>query len=157
MEELDEGFLEYITGEGGILAKWLNAGASAWRLDVADELPDGFLEALRARVKATDPEALVLGEVWEDASNKHSYGHRRRYLLGRQLDSVMNYPFREAILDVLRDGNTARFFERIMAIVENYPPQVTRYPRYRARHHAARGRAVKRQRPQLAGGADPLA
>ena len=126
VEELDSGFLSYITGESGILSKWLSAGASAWRLDVADELPDGFLEALRARVKATDPEAIVLGEVWEDASNKNSYGHRRRYLLGRQLDSVMNYPFREAILDVLRDGNTARFFERILTIVENYPPQVTR-------------------------------
>ncbi len=126
VEELDEGFLSYITGEDGILAKWLNAGASAWRLDVADELPDGFLEALRRRVKATDPQAMVLGEVWEDASNKHSYGHRRRYLLGQQLDSVMNYPFREAILDVVRDGDTARFFERVMSVVENYPPQVTR-------------------------------
>ena len=126
VEELDEGFLSYITGEDGILTRWLGAGASAWRLDVADELPDGFLEALRARVKATDPEAIVLGEVWEDASNKHSYGHRRRYLLGRQLDSVMNYPFREAILDVVRDGNTVRFFDRIMSVVENYPPQVTR-------------------------------
>ena len=126
VEELDEQFISYITGEEGVLAHWLSVGASAWRLDVADELPDGFLEALRARVKTTDPEALVLGEVWEDASNKHSYGHRRRYLLGRQLDSVMNYPFREAILDVVRDGNTVRFFNRILSVLENYPPQVTR-------------------------------
>ena len=126
VEELDESFNTYINGEQGIVAKWLTVGASGWRLDVADELPDAFLEALRHRVKATDPEALVLGEVWEDASNKHSYGHRRRYLLGQQLDSVMNYPFREAILDVLRDANTACFFERVCAVVENYPPQVTR-------------------------------
>lgn len=126
VEELDSGFLKYITGEGGVLSHWLEAGASAWRLDVADELPDGFIEALRDRVKRVDPQAIVLGEVWEDASNKHSYGHRRRYLLGRQLDSVMNYPFRAAILDVVRDGNVARFFERVMAVVENYPPQVTR-------------------------------
>lgn len=126
VEELDDTFLSYINGKDGIVAKWLNAGASGWRLDVADELPDAFLESLCQRVKATDPEAIVLGEVWEDASNKHSYGHRRRYLLGRQLDSVMNYPFREAILDVMRDGNTARFFERVCTVVENYPPQVTR-------------------------------
>lgn len=126
VEELNEDFLEYITGENGILAKWLRAGASAWRLDVADELPDGFLDALRQRVKETDPEAMVLGEVWEDASNKQSYGHRRRYLLGKQLDSVMNYPFRQAILDVVRDGNTATFFETVCGVVENYPPQVTR-------------------------------
>ncbi len=126
VNELDESFAEYINGERGIVAKWLRAGASGWRLDVADELPDGFLEGLRRRVKATDPQAMVLGEVWEDASNKQSYGHRRRYLLGQQLDSVMNYPFREAILDVVRDGNATRFFKRVCAIVENYPPQVTR-------------------------------
>ncbi len=126
VEELNPSFLQYITGENGVVATRLKDGASGWRLDVADELPDAFLEALRRRAKATDPQAVVLGEVWEDASNKHSYGHRRRYLLGRQLDSVMNYPFREAILDVVRDGNAVRFFDRIETVVENYPPQVTR-------------------------------
>lgn len=126
VDELNEAFLSYITGEGGILQHWLKVGASGWRLDVADELPDGFLEALRTSVKRADPDAMVLGEVWEDASNKHSYGHRRRYLLGRQLDSVMNYPFRQAILDFLRGGDATQFFNRILTVVENYPPQVTR-------------------------------
>ncbi len=126
VDELNDSFMVYINGENGIAANWLAAGASGWRLDVADELPDGFLDALRVRVKAEKPDAVVLGEVWEDASNKHSYGHRRRYLLGKQLDSVMNYPFRQAILDVVRDGNAAQFFERVCAVVENYPPQVTR-------------------------------
>ncbi len=126
VEEQAESFNTYINGEHGIVAKWLRCGVSGWRLDVADELPDGFLEVLRERVKKTDPEALVLGEVWEDASNKQSYGHRRRYLLGRQLDSVMNYPFREAILDVVRNGNVSLFFERVCAVLENYPPQVVR-------------------------------
>ena len=44
---------------------------------------------------------MILGEVWEDASNKMAYGQRRRYLLGEKLDSVMNYPFREAIIGFL--------------------------------------------------------
>lgn len=126
VEELNPAFLSYITGDGGILHRWMACGVSAWRLDVADELPDGFLEALRTSVKQADPEAMVLGEVWEDASNKHSYGHRRRYLLGKQLDSVMNYPFRGAILDYLRGGNAQEFFERILTVLENYPPQVVR-------------------------------
>ncbi len=126
VEELNPHFMEYINGTDGITAHWLRAGASGWRLDVADELPDGFLDALRHRVKTENPEAIVLGEVWEDASNKHSYGHRRRYLLGKQLDSVMNYPFREAVLDVMRSGNVGQFFERVWSVVENYPPQVTR-------------------------------
>jgi len=126
VDELNPSFITYITGEGGIVRKWLNVGASGWRLDVADELPDGFLEALRTAVKETDPEALVLGEVWEDASNKQSYGHRRRYLLGKQLDSVMNYPFRTAVLDFIKNGNGTHFFNRVGSVVENYPPQVTR-------------------------------
>ena len=77
-----------------MLRKWLRAGASGWRLDVADELPDKFLDRLRLAVKAEKPDAYILGEVWEDASNKISYGERRRYLRGAQLDSVMNYPLR---------------------------------------------------------------
>ena len=90
VKETDPHYMEYINGERGIVRKWLKAGASGWRLDVADELPDPFLEGLRAAVKKENPEALILGEVWEDASNKSAYGQRRRYLLGRQLDSVMN-------------------------------------------------------------------
>ena len=126
VDELSPAFMEYINGEGGIVARWLEAGASGWRLDVADELPDGFLEALRSRAKATDPNALVLGEVWEDASTKESYGHRRRYLLGRQLDSVMNYPFRDAILCFLLGGSGTGFVQSVWNVVENYPPQTLR-------------------------------
>jgi cyclomaltodextrinase len=65
---------------------------------VADELPDSFIEKIRKAVKKIKPDALLWGEVWEDASNKISYGGRRKYLFGDELDSVMNYPFREALL-----------------------------------------------------------
>ena len=126
VEETSPAFMEYINGEDGIVAHWLRAGASGWRLDVADELPDAFLDALRHRVKATDPNALVLGEVWEDASHKESYGHRRRYLLGRQLDSVMNYPFRDAVFGFLLGGDSDGFIHRVWDVVENYPPQTLR-------------------------------
>ena len=126
VDELSPEFMQYINGEGGIVARWLQVGASGWRLDVADELPDGFLDALRARVKATDPDAIVLGEVWEDASTKESYGHRRRYLLGQQLDSVMNYPFRDAILGFLLGGDSDGFIHAVWDVVENYPPQTLR-------------------------------
>lgn len=125
-EETDPGFLSYITGENGVVARMLAAGAAGVRLDVADELPDEFLDALTARVKAADPDALVLGEVWEDASNKISYGHRRRYLLGGQLDSVMNYPFAEAIVNFVKGGDAFRFMDTVMTVLEHYPPAVTR-------------------------------
>ncbi len=126
VEETAPGFMEHICGENGVVATRVRQGVAGWRLDVADELPDPFLEALRHRVKAADPDALILGEVWEDASNKESYGHRRRYLLGRQLDSVMNYPFRQAILLFLLQGDSRAFIDRVMDIVEHYPAPVLR-------------------------------
>ena len=126
VDKSNDSFITYIIGEGGVAQNWLKQGASGWRLDVADELPDLFLDRLRQSIKTIDDDALILGEVWEDASNKQSYGHRRRYLLGSQLDSVMNYPFRTAILEFIQNGQGNRFFNRVMDIVENYPPQVTR-------------------------------
>lgn len=122
--EENPGFIEYITGENGIARRWLRCGASGWRLDVADELPDEFLDSFRRAVKAENPDALVMGEVWEDASNKFSYGQRRRYLTGDQLDSVMNYPFAGAVIDFVRTGIAELFSSRVMTIVENYPKQV---------------------------------
>ena len=126
LNEESEGVMRYINGEGGIAQRWLREGAGGWRLDVADELPDGFLDALRTAVKAQDPDAIIIGEVWEDASNKCAYSRRRRYLLGQQLDSVMNYCFRDAILTFLAGGDGRRAMDIIMSVVENYPPQVTR-------------------------------
>lgn len=117
-------YLNYIAGPGGVLEKWMRAGADGWRLDVADELPDGFLDALRERVKAVNPQAVVIGEVWEDASNKCSYGQRRRYLLGKQLDSVMNYPFQNAVLDYISTGNADGFCDRILTVLSHYPKPV---------------------------------
>ena len=124
VRETEPSYLEYITGESGVLTKWLRLGACGFRLDVADELPDLFLDALYACVKAYDPDCAVIGEVWEDASNKISYGKRRRYLLGGQMDSVMNYPFRSALLHYLRYGGGSRFLNTILQILEHYPPPV---------------------------------
>ncbi len=124
MEE-DESYREYICGKDGILRKWLRCGISGWRLDVADELPDIFLDDLRKAVKEENEEAIIIGEVWEDATTKFAYGERRRYFLGNQLDSVMNYPFADAILNYVKFKNADAFFDSVLSIVENYPPQVT--------------------------------
>ncbi len=121
VKENNEKYTEYICGDGGVLQYWLSMGASGWRLDVADELPDEFLDNLRRSVKSFDENKVVIGEVWEDASNKESYGAKRRYLLGSQLDSVMNYPFRNAILDYALGGNGENFKNSILTILENYP------------------------------------
>lgn len=124
-EVIEEGeeYRNFINGKGGIIEKWLKAGADGFRLDVADELPDIFIDELRSRLKETKPDALLMGEVWEDATTKHSYGSRRRYLLGSQFDSVMNYPFANAILDFCRNGKAEAFMSTVMQIIENYPKQ----------------------------------
>ena len=126
VNECAPSYNDYIKGTHGIIRKWLALGADGWRLDVADELPDEFLENLRDAAKAEKPDAVILGEVWEDASNKEAYGQRRKYFQGHQLDSVMNYPFRNAILGFLTGADAANMMEIIMNIVENYPPQVLR-------------------------------
>ncbi len=121
INEDDPSFTEFITGEDGIIKRWVKCGIKGWRLDVADELPDKFLDKLRIALKSSDPDAFLLGEVWEDASNKISYNERRRYLHGRQLDSVMNYPFADAVIKFVRGGDGYEFTEKIMTILENYP------------------------------------
>jgi len=126
VNKLDPGFLEYIiTGEDSVVAHWLNAGCDGFRLDVADELPNEFLVLLKNRIRAIKPDALLMGEVWEDASNKYSYDTLRRYFVDGELDSVMNYPFRTAILNFLwGQDNGYGLKSTVMAIAENYPPQV---------------------------------
>jgi glycosidase len=125
VNESNPGYLRHIIeDEDSVIRRWLRAGASAWRLDVADELPDDFLVRLRAAARAETPDAVIIGEVWEDASHKVAYGVRRRYLLGRELDGVMNYPFRNALLGYLLGGDAARFRCEMETLRENYPAPV---------------------------------
>ena len=126
VNKMDPAFINYIIeDEDSVVAHWLKLGADGFRLDVADELPDEFIQLLRRRIKGIKPDALLLGEVWEDASTKIAYGRRRSYFTAGELDSVMNYPFRTAIIDYVRgrDGGQG-LKEAVMAIVENYPAEV---------------------------------
>lgn len=122
VNENDPEFTAFITGENGVMAHWLSLGADGFRLDVADELPDEFIDKARSALKKADPENYFLGEVWEDATNKISYGKRRRYLLGGQFDGVMNYPFRKAIINFLLTSNAERFMDEVYSVVLDYPP-----------------------------------
>lgn len=97
--ETEPSYLDFaVRNDDSVVAHWLRAGAGGWRLDVADELPMDFIRALRTRVKAENPENAVIGEVWEDVTNKISYGRPRSYALGDTLDSAMNYPLRENLI-----------------------------------------------------------
>ncbi len=124
VEELDPSYNDFICGKQGVLKHWLKLGASGFRLDVADELPDEFIKNIRSSIKETDSEGLLIGEVWEDASNKHSYGSARGFLLGDELDGTMNYPFREYAIKYILGAEDAKLFaRRMLKLKENYPAE----------------------------------
>ena len=107
--------------KGGVIRKWTDMGIAGWRLDVVDELEEDYVRSLRRVIKQRDKDKLIIGEVWEDASNKISYGKRRHYLLGGELDGVMNYVFKDAIIDFVCGGDSDTFIGRIGEIMDHYP------------------------------------
>ena len=123
VNELSQSYQNYIVNsKNSIARKWLKNGAFGWRIDVADELPDSFVKLLRKAVKEENPDNVIIGEVWEDASNKVAYDTLREYLLGDELDSVMNYPLKNAMIDfALSKIDAQEFNRRIMSLKENYP------------------------------------
>ena len=123
VNEKSEDYQNFIFNKGGVLKKWLSFGIGGYRLDVADELPDFFLKKLRKSVKEEDSDAIIIGEVWEDASNKIAYSERREYLQGYELDSVMNYPLKDAIISYMQTGNAAELLNSIRILLNHYPKQ----------------------------------
>ena len=89
-----------------------NYGIDGWRLDVADELPDEFIKILKKKLKEVKSDGVLIGEVWEDASNKVAYGEQRQYFMGDELDSVMNYPLKNAMIDFANGYISAEVFDR---------------------------------------------
>ncbi len=111
--------------KNSIVRRWLRAGAKGWRLDVADELPDDFIEGIKkAVIEEKGKDGLLMGEVWEDASHKTAYGHLRTYFSGHELDSTMNYPFRDGVHNFLKGWiNAYSLAEGLTSLQENYPPE----------------------------------
>lgn len=123
VNEMDPSYRNFIIhDDNSVIKYWLKMGAKGWRLDVADELPDEFIKEIRSAMKGIDSDSVLIGEVWEDASRKVSYHKLREYFLGEELDSVMNYPFREIMLDFFTGQRNA--YEANLALLslkENYP------------------------------------
>lgn len=125
VDELNPSYLDYIIrNNNSIIEKWLSLGAGGWRLDVADELPDEFIKILKSKLKEVKKDSVLIGEVWEDASNKVSYNRKREYLFGNELDSVTNYPLRQIILDLVRNYIESKYFiKKYLSLKENYPKE----------------------------------
>jgi neopullulanase len=74
----------------GIARRWIDFGIDGWRLDVPNEIDDdSFWQEFRRRVRAGNPDAYIVGEVWSEA---------RRWLQGDMWDAVMNYLFTRACI-----------------------------------------------------------
>ena len=123
VNEMDEDYRRFILeDDDSVVRHWVRKGTSGWRLDVADELPMPFLRELRRQVKGVSGDAAVLGEVWEDASHKVAYGQMRSYVLGDTLDSVMNYPLRDALIAFLMaQKDAAAVAKELSSLAQNYP------------------------------------
>ncbi|HWQ07403.1 MAG TPA: alpha-amylase family glycosyl hydrolase [Feifaniaceae bacterium] len=148
--ELEPSYTEFITGDDGVLSHWARIGACDWRLDVADELPDEFIRILHRRVKQNDPEGVLLGEVWDDCSNKYSSDGRRGYVDGDELDSTMNYPFTEAVLQFLTGHSDAYALDQSLQTLREHYPQ----PFYEACLNLISSHDIIRAATALAGAPD---
>ncbi|PYE54852.1 glycoside hydrolase family 13 protein [Deinococcus yavapaiensis] len=114
---------------------WVERGVDGWRLDVPNEIDDdSFWREFRARVKAANPDAYIVGEIWHDA---------QRWLSGDQFDAVMNYLFTRPCLAffgahtldnrVNEASGTGKvlpmdapsFAERMTRVAAMYPDEIT--------------------------------
>lgn len=151
VNEHDLTFRDTITGKNGVIRHWMRLGAAGWRLDVSDELPDAFLRELRLATRAEKEDAVLLGEVWEDASNKISYGSYRDFLLGRTHDHVMGYPFQQALIGWLAGHFPAQHLHlQLETLREHYPP-----PAWSASFNLISSHDIMRAMTALAGPPDP--
>ena len=123
VRETTPSYMDYIIrDEDSVLHHWLKDGIAGWRLDVIDELPATFSQAFFKELKHTNPDAVMIGEVWEDCSHKIAYGVAREYLCGQEMDSAMNYPFRQDVFDfLLCRADAADVARRLRSLRENYP------------------------------------
>jgi len=123
INSMENGYMDYIiNNNNSIIKKWIELGCSGWRLNVIDELPDEFIEAIRTRMQEINKNTVLLGDIWDDASNKVSYSKRRKYLQGKEVHAVTNYPLREYLINFTKGYITSDIFkQKIMSLYENYP------------------------------------
>ena len=123
-------YINEFYGIGGILAFWYKLGIDGIRLDVADELTNHTLYSIHniAAHSLNYSHVTLIGEVWDNASNKCNYGHKMNYFLGNQLTSVMNYPVRDTLLEYLRYGSSENAYSlkrtMLSIFVEDYPYEI---------------------------------
>ena len=95
-------------------------GIDGWRLDVANDVSHVFWREWRSVVKGINPNAYIVGEIWDDAAN---------WLKGDEFDAVMNYRFSRAMVRYFINTDSTRYsptaFDGELAdIRKGYPGEV---------------------------------
>jgi glycosidase/fibronectin type 3 domain-containing protein len=121
----------FIQGDDSVAATWGAEGIGGWRLDVAGDIDNGrdpdnsYWERFRRAVREINPETVIIGEEWNDATE---------WLLGDEWDTVMNYRYRRGIVGFVRgtdfvdnDGRisgltVSQFDGLVRSVQEDYPP-----------------------------------
>jgi len=124
LNKSSEQYRDFLCSEDGVIAHWMKKGVAGWRLDVVDEIPDILLDPLCQAMRREKSDTYIAGEVWEDASNKIAYSYRRRYFQGGQLNSVTNYPLKDAIIESVVSGNVSLLADTMATLCKNYPNNV---------------------------------
>ena len=117
-------FQNYIAGDGGVIEKYLKMGISGIRLDVVDELSDSFIKKISDKIKWFGKDNVIIGEVWEDASMKISYSERKKYFVDNEINSVMNYPIKNALIDYIKTKEPKQLLSVMRMLINNYPKKV---------------------------------
>lgn len=121
----------FLTNQDSVTRYWLEQGASAWRMDVMGDasFPNGYWETFRNVVKNTQPDALIIGELWQKDNTL------LRFLRGDRADTTMDYRLRDAVLGLLAPGTfdskgfadsgriitPSEFAARLESVREDYP------------------------------------
>lgn len=102
------------TSDDSVTQYWLSKGMDGWRLDVANEVSDETWQHFRKSVKALNSDNVIIGEIWTDAV---------QYLMGDMYDSVMNYMFRGAVIDFVKNGDSITAINTLERLKERYPKE----------------------------------
>ncbi len=114
----------FFYNENSIINRWLNLGINGWRLDATDLLSDEYLTHIYKSIKENNPDAVIIGELWQDATTFISEKDKkiRTYMCGNEIESVTDYPFHGLTINYALGNLTPKSFcKKLYSLIENYP------------------------------------